>query len=66
MRLLIRRADPRTSRSRGRDVGPAGWVTRNYVLQFEVKGAHEILPTRAEAMRVAEAWFLALDIELWE
>jgi len=45
---------------------PAGWATRNYLLKFEVKGAHEVLPTREEAMRVAEAWFLALDIEPWE
>jgi len=45
---------------------PAGWATRNYLLKFEVKGAHEVLPTREEAMRVAEAWFLALDIEPWQ
>ena len=45
---------------------PAGWATRNYMLEFGVKGAHEVLPTREEAMHVAEAWFLALDIEPWE
>jgi hypothetical protein len=44
---------------------PAGWATRNYLLKFEVKGAYEVLPTREEAMRIAEAWFLALDIEPW-
>jgi len=52
----------------GRDVAdvmevPAGWATRNYLLKFEVKGAHEVLPTREEAMRTAEARFLALHIE---
>jgi hypothetical protein len=45
---------------------PAGWATRNYMLKFEVKGAHEVLPTREEAMRVAEAYFLGLDIEPWD
>ena len=34
---------------------PAGWATRNYMLKFEVKGAHEVPPTREEAMCVAEA-----------
>jgi hypothetical protein len=44
----------------------AGWATRNYTLNFEVKGAHEVLTTQEEAMRVAEAYFLGLDIEPWD
>jgi hypothetical protein len=45
---------------------PAGWATRNYLLKFEVPGAHEVYETREEAMRVAEAWFLGLDIDPWD
>lgn len=45
---------------------PFGWAVLIFgTIKFE-HAWHQVSESREEAMRVAEAWFLALDIEPWE
>jgi hypothetical protein len=45
---------------------PFGWAVLIYgTIKFE-RAWHQVTDSREEAMRVAEAWFLGLDIEPWE